>query len=186
MSVILKAPAEQVGTAHKSNPQVIETVAAVLDEIRANGDAAVGYSSSSRPLGSWVIPLSDDQVAKIVSVCRRPSSGASPSCRSRSWFGSGATGFDARRGDRDAARVRPGPQARSSVGLGCLRARRQIPAGNVGAHDGGDSQGGRCRARRAATPRRWAPRRRSVWRDASRSADEVYVLSGVRPSVRWP
>ena len=39
MSVILKAPAEQVGTAHKSNPQVVETVAAVLDDIRANGDA---------------------------------------------------------------------------------------------------------------------------------------------------
>ena len=34
MSVILKAPAAKAGTAHKSDPQVVETVAAVLDDIR--------------------------------------------------------------------------------------------------------------------------------------------------------
>ena len=68
MSVILKAPAEQVGTAHKSNPQVIETVAAVLDDIRANGDAAVRkYSEQFDKWAPGSFRLSDDQVAKIVS-----------------------------------------------------------------------------------------------------------------------
>ncbi|MCW2520003.1 MAG: histidinol dehydrogenase, partial [Mycobacterium sp.] len=41
MSVTLKAPAAQVGTAHKSDPKVVETVTAVLEDIRANGDSAV-------------------------------------------------------------------------------------------------------------------------------------------------
>jgi len=68
VSVILKAPAEQVGTAHKSNPQVIETVAAVLDDIRANGDAAVRkYSEQFDKWAPGSFRLSDDQVAKIVS-----------------------------------------------------------------------------------------------------------------------
>lgn len=41
MSVILKAPTAGVGNPHKSSPQVVETVAAVLEDIRTNGDSAV-------------------------------------------------------------------------------------------------------------------------------------------------
>ena len=67
MSVILKAPAAQVGTAHKSDPQVVETVAAVLDDIRANGDLAVRrYSEKFDKWTPESFRLSDDEIARIV------------------------------------------------------------------------------------------------------------------------
>ena len=68
MSVILKAPIGEVGTPHKSNPAVVETVARVLDDIRANGDSAV--RKYSEQFDSWAptsFRLSDAEVAKIVS-----------------------------------------------------------------------------------------------------------------------
>ncbi|BBX32931.1 histidinol dehydrogenase [Mycolicibacterium mageritense DSM 44476 = CIP 104973] len=67
MSIILKAPAAQVGTPHKSNPQVVDTVAAVLDDIRANGDSAVRRYSER--FDSWTpesFLLGEEQVAKII------------------------------------------------------------------------------------------------------------------------
>ncbi len=68
MSVTLKAPAAQVGTAHKSDPQVVETVAAVLEDIRTNGDSAVRkYSEKFDGWAPKSFRLSNDQVAKIVS-----------------------------------------------------------------------------------------------------------------------
>lgn len=67
MSVILKAPAAQAGTPHKSSPQVVETVTAVLDDIRANGDAAVHkYSEQFDKWAPRSFRLDDAQVAKIV------------------------------------------------------------------------------------------------------------------------
>ena len=67
MSVILKAPAAQVGTAHKSDPQVVETVAAVLDDIRANGDLAVRrYSEKFDKWTPESFRLSGDEIARIV------------------------------------------------------------------------------------------------------------------------
>ena len=67
MSVILKAPTTQVGTPHKSDPRVVETVAAVLDDIRANGDTAV--RKYSEQFDQWSPPsyrLGDAAIAKIV------------------------------------------------------------------------------------------------------------------------
>ena len=67
MSVILKAPAVKAGTPHKSNPQVVETVSAVLDDIRSNGDAAVRkYSEQFDRWAPESFRLTEDQVAKIV------------------------------------------------------------------------------------------------------------------------
>lgn len=67
MSVILKAPATQAGTPDKSNPQVVETVAAVLEDIRTQGDAAV--RKYSERFDNWTpesFRLTEDQIAKIV------------------------------------------------------------------------------------------------------------------------
>jgi sulfopropanediol 3-dehydrogenase len=67
VSVILKAPAVKAGTPHKSDPQVVETVSAVLDDIRINGDAAVRkYSEQFDKWAPESFRLTDDQVAKIV------------------------------------------------------------------------------------------------------------------------
>ena len=67
MSVILKAPAAQAGTPHKSNPQVVETVTGVLEYIRNNGDAAMRkYSEQFDKWAPESFRLTDDQVAKIV------------------------------------------------------------------------------------------------------------------------
>lgn len=68
MSITLKAPAAQVGTPHKSNPQVVETVTKVLDDIRANGDAAV--RKYSEQFDKWTpdsFRLTGDQINTIVS-----------------------------------------------------------------------------------------------------------------------
>jgi sulfopropanediol 3-dehydrogenase len=68
VSVILKAPAAEAGTPHKSNPQVVETVAAVLEDIRANGDSAVRkYSEQFDKWSPESFRLTDDQITKIVS-----------------------------------------------------------------------------------------------------------------------
>ncbi|OBJ43906.1 histidinol dehydrogenase [Mycolicibacterium mucogenicum] len=68
MSVLLKAPAVHAGTAQKSNPQVVETVTNVLDDIRTNGDAAVRkYSQQFDNWGPESFRLKHDQIAKIVS-----------------------------------------------------------------------------------------------------------------------
>ena len=67
MSVILKAPAAQVGTAHKSNSQVVDTVGRVLDDIRADGDSAVRrYSEQFDKWAPQSFRLSEADVAKIV------------------------------------------------------------------------------------------------------------------------
>ena len=68
VSVIMKASIAQAGPLHKSNPQVVETVTAVLDEIRADGDSAV--RKYSEQFDRWTpesFRLSDAEVAKIVS-----------------------------------------------------------------------------------------------------------------------
>ncbi|MEH3143746.1 MAG: histidinol dehydrogenase [Mycobacterium kyogaense] len=68
MPVTLKAPTTDVGTPHKSNPQVVETVANVLADIRRNGDAAVRRYSDR--FDSWTpssFRLTEAEVAKIVS-----------------------------------------------------------------------------------------------------------------------
>lgn len=68
MSDILKAPTAEVGTPHKSNPQVVATVAGVLEDIRANGDDAV--RKYSEQFDRWVpvnFRLSEAEVASIVS-----------------------------------------------------------------------------------------------------------------------
>lgn len=68
MSVLLKAPAVHAGTAQKSNPQVVETVTNVLEDIRANGDAAVRkYSQQFDKWAPESFRLNQDQIAKIVS-----------------------------------------------------------------------------------------------------------------------
>lgn len=67
MSVILKAPAAQSGTQHKSNPQVVDTVGRVLDDIRADGDSAVRrYSEQFDKWAPQSFRLSEAEVAKIV------------------------------------------------------------------------------------------------------------------------
>ncbi|MGV9803618.1 histidinol dehydrogenase [Mycobacterium sp. NPDC003449] len=68
MSVILKAPAAQAGTPHKSNPQVVDTVAAVLDDVRADGDAAVRRYSER--FDGWTpesFRLGEAEIARIMS-----------------------------------------------------------------------------------------------------------------------
>lgn len=68
MSVLLKAPAVQAGTAQKSNPQVVETVTNVLEDIRTNGDAAVRkYSQQFDEWAPESFRLNHDQIAKVVS-----------------------------------------------------------------------------------------------------------------------
>ncbi|WP_412093876.1 histidinol dehydrogenase [Mycolicibacterium goodii] len=68
MPVTLKAPTITVGAPHKSNPQVVETVARVLADIRDNGDAAVRrYSEQFDKWAPSSFRLSDADVAKIVS-----------------------------------------------------------------------------------------------------------------------
>jgi sulfopropanediol 3-dehydrogenase len=67
VSVILKAPAVQVGTPHKSDPRVVDTVATVLDDIRADGDTAVRRYSEQ--FDQWSPPsyrLDDAAIATIV------------------------------------------------------------------------------------------------------------------------
>jgi sulfopropanediol 3-dehydrogenase len=67
VSVTLKAPTAQVGTPHKSSPQVVETVAKVLDDIRNNGDTAVRkYSDQFDKWAPESFRLSEDQIAKIL------------------------------------------------------------------------------------------------------------------------
>ena len=67
MSVILKAPAAQVGTPHKSDARVVETVTAVLDDIRANGDSAVRkYSEQFDRWSPSSYRLGETEVARIV------------------------------------------------------------------------------------------------------------------------
>jgi sulfopropanediol 3-dehydrogenase len=68
VSNTLKAPGAEGGTPHKSNPAVVETVAAVLEDIRAHGDAAVRRYSER--FDSWApasFRLDEAQVASIVS-----------------------------------------------------------------------------------------------------------------------
>jgi len=68
VSVLLKAPAVHAGTAQKSNPQVVETVTNVLEDIRAHGDAAVRkYSQRFDKWAPESFRLNQDQIAKIVS-----------------------------------------------------------------------------------------------------------------------
>ncbi|WP_442931240.1 histidinol dehydrogenase [Mycolicibacterium sp. 120320] len=67
MSVILKAPAAQSGTPHKSNPEVVDTVGRVLDDIRAEGDSAARRYSEQ--FDKWAPPsfrLSEAEIATIV------------------------------------------------------------------------------------------------------------------------
>lgn len=67
VSVILKAPAAEAGTANKSNPQVVETVGRVIDDIRENGDSAVRRYSEQ--FDSWSpdsFRLSEAEIAEIV------------------------------------------------------------------------------------------------------------------------
>lgn len=68
MPVTLKAPITAVGAPHKSNPQVVETVARVLADIRDNGDAAVRrYSEQFDKWAPTSFRLDDAEVAKIMS-----------------------------------------------------------------------------------------------------------------------
>lgn len=67
MSVILKAPAAQSGTPHKSNPEVVDTVGRVLDDIRAEGDSAVRrYSEQFDKWAPQSFRLSEAEIATIV------------------------------------------------------------------------------------------------------------------------
>ena len=67
MSVILKAPIDQVGTPTKSNPQVVETVSRVLDDIRRTATQPVReYSEkfdrwSPEPSGSSADAIAQDR-----------------------------------------------------------------------------------------------------------------------------
>lgn len=68
VSDTLKAPTAEVGTPHKSDPQVVATVTQVLDDIRANGDDAV--RRYSQQFDRWAPPsfrLDEAEVAAIVS-----------------------------------------------------------------------------------------------------------------------
>ncbi len=69
MSVILKAPnTADAGTPNKSNPQVVETVGRVLEDIRANGDDAVRrYSEQFDKWSPTSFRLGPDQIRSIVS-----------------------------------------------------------------------------------------------------------------------
>jgi sulfopropanediol 3-dehydrogenase len=68
VSETLKAPTAEGGTPHKSNPQVVETVAGVLDDVRANGDDAVRkYSQQFDRWAPASFRLTEAEVAKIVS-----------------------------------------------------------------------------------------------------------------------
>ncbi|MBE1551805.1 sulfopropanediol 3-dehydrogenase [Mycobacterium sp. OAS707] len=67
MSKTLKAPTAEGGTPHKSNPQVVETVARVLEDIRTNGDDAVRkYSHQFDRWAPASFRLSESEAAKIV------------------------------------------------------------------------------------------------------------------------
>ncbi|MEE6165098.1 histidinol dehydrogenase [Mycolicibacterium sp. 120322] len=64
---MLKAPAAQSGTPHKSNPEVVDTVGRVLDDIRAEGDSAARRYSEQ--FDKWAPPsfrLSEAEIATIV------------------------------------------------------------------------------------------------------------------------
>jgi sulfopropanediol 3-dehydrogenase len=68
VSDTLKAPTAEVGTPRKSNHQVVETVARVLDDIRVDGDDAVRKYSDQ--FDGWTPPsfrLTEGEVAAIVS-----------------------------------------------------------------------------------------------------------------------
>lgn len=68
MSNTLKAPDAEGGTPHKSNPAVVETVAEVLEDIRAHGDDAVRrYSERFDNWAPASFRLDEAQVASIVS-----------------------------------------------------------------------------------------------------------------------
>ncbi|MFQ6331771.1 histidinol dehydrogenase [Nocardia sp. NBC_01009] len=67
MSVILKAPTTEAGTPSKSNPQVVETVASVIEDVRADGDDAVRRYSEK--FDSWTpdsFRLGEAEIARIV------------------------------------------------------------------------------------------------------------------------
>jgi len=65
--IVVKAAAANGGTAHKSNPAVVETVSRVLEDIRANGDAAVAkYSEEFDRWAPASFRLDEAQVAAIV------------------------------------------------------------------------------------------------------------------------
>jgi sulfopropanediol 3-dehydrogenase len=67
VSDTLKAPAAEVSTSNKSNPRVVETVAAVLADIRSDGDDAVRkYSQQFDRWSPEAFRLDDDQIARIV------------------------------------------------------------------------------------------------------------------------
>jgi sulfopropanediol 3-dehydrogenase len=66
-STIMKAAAAKGGGPHKSNASVVETVARVLDDIRAHGDVAVAkYSEEFDRWAPESFRLDESQVAKIV------------------------------------------------------------------------------------------------------------------------
>lgn len=66
-STIIKAAAADGGLPHKSNASVVETVARVLDDIRAHGDVAVAkYSEEFDRWAPESFRLDEAQVAKIV------------------------------------------------------------------------------------------------------------------------
>jgi sulfopropanediol 3-dehydrogenase len=68
VSNTLKAPAAEAGTSNTSNPQVVETVAVVLADIRADGDDAVRkYSQQFDHWAPTAFRLDDAEVARIVS-----------------------------------------------------------------------------------------------------------------------
>jgi sulfopropanediol 3-dehydrogenase len=68
VSNTLKAPGAEGGTPHKSNPAVVETVAGVLEDIRAHGDDAVRrYSERFDHWAPASFRLDEEQIASIVS-----------------------------------------------------------------------------------------------------------------------
>jgi sulfopropanediol 3-dehydrogenase len=68
VSNTLKAPAAEAGASNTSNPQVVETVATVLADIRSNGDDAVHkYSQQFDRWAPSEFRLDDAEVAGIVS-----------------------------------------------------------------------------------------------------------------------
>ena len=68
MSVILKAPTPQVGPPTRATLRSLRRSAAVLDDIRTNGDSAVRtYSEQFDRWAPESFRLSDAEIAKIVS-----------------------------------------------------------------------------------------------------------------------
>ncbi len=148
MSFVLKAavgePAQRA-----SNPAVVDTVAGVIADIRANGDDAVRkYSDRFDRWSPDSFRLDEDQIREIVkSVPTTVLEDLQFAQRQIRDFAQAQRDTITDLEVETLRRVLGAPE--HSDRRGCsLRSGRQVPADSVGAHDGADREGRRRRTRR--------------------------------------